>query len=118
MFVSLLACLFVGLFDYCLVSVFVGSFVRSFVRSFVVCLFVRFFVFFARAFVCSFARLFVYLSFAFVLRNSLVGNATARVRRNRIYEKMGGNGKEVDRQIGRHRTAKHKEPQKTAGVQI
>ena len=47
-----------------------------------------------------------------------MGNATARVRRNRIYEKMGGKGKEVDRQIGRHRTAKHKEPQEATGVQI
>ena len=45
----------------------------------------------------------------FSLAEFLVGNATARVRRNRIYEKTGGKGKEVGRQIG-HRTAKHKEP--------
>ena len=77
------------------------------------CLFV-----FARAFVCSCVRLFVYLSFNFVLRNFLVGNATARVRRNRIYEKTGGKGTEVGRQIGHHRTAKHKEPQEATGVQI
>ena len=52
------------------------------------------------------------------MRNFLVGNATARVRRNRIYEKTGGKGKEVGRQIGHHRTAKHKEPQEATGVQI
>ena len=46
-----------------------------------------------------------------------MGNATARVTRNRIYEKMGGKGKEVGRQIGHHRTAKHKEPKKATGVQ-
>ena len=74
--------------------------------------------FFARAFVCSFVRLFVCLSLAFVLRNFLVGNATARVRRNRIYEKTGGKGKEVGRQIGHHRITKHKEPQEATGVQI
>ena len=74
--------------------------------------------FFARAFACSFVRFFVCLSLAFVLRNFLVGNATARVRRNRIYEKTGGKGKEVGRQIGHRRTAKHKEPQEATGVQI
>ena len=68
--------------------------------------------------VCAFARSFVYLSFAFVLRYFFVGNATARVTRNRTYEKTGGKGKEVGRQIGHHRTAKHKEPQEAAGVQI
>ena len=52
------------------------------------------------------------------MRNFLVGNATAHVRRNRIYEKTGGKGTEVGRQIGHHRTAKHKEPQEAAGVQI
>ncbi len=47
-----------------------------------------------------FVRSFVCLSLAFVLRNFLVGNATARVRRNRIYEKTGGKGKDIGRQIG------------------
>ena len=47
-----------------------------------------------------------------------MGDATARVRRNRIYEKTGGKGKEVGRQIGHHRTAKHKEPQEATGDQI
>ena len=42
----------------------------------------------------------------------------ARVRRNRIYEKTGGKGKEVGRQIGHHRITKHKEPQEATGVQI
>ena len=90
--------------------------VRSFVLLLFACLCAC--LFFARAFVCSCVRLFVYLSFSFVLRNFLVGNATARVRRNRIYEKTGGKGKEVGRQIGHHRTAKHKEPQEATGVQI
>ena len=81
------------------------------------CLFVCLFVFCpcVRLFVRSFVSLF---SFSFVLRNFLVGDATARVRRNRIYEKTGGKGKEVGRQIGHHRTAKHKEPQEATGVQI
>ena len=70
------------------------------------------------SFVRACVRLFVYLSFGFVLRSFLVGNTTARVRRNRIYEKTGGKGKEVGRQIGHHRTAKHKEPQEATGVQI
>ena len=52
------------------------------------------------------------------MRSFLVGNATARVTSNRMYEKTGGKGKEVDRQIGHHRTAKHKEPQEATGVQI
>ena len=73
--------------------------------------------FFARAVVCSFVRSFVCLSLAFVLRDFLVGDATARVRRSRIYEKAGGKGKEVGRQIGHHRTAKHKEPKEATGVQ-
>ena len=47
-----------------------------------------------------------------------MGHATARVSRNRTYEKAGGKGKEVGRQIGHHRTAKHKEPQEATGVQI
>ena len=47
-----------------------------------------------------------------------MGNATARVRRNRIYEKMGGKGKDVGRQISHHRTTNHKEPQEATGVQI
>ena len=47
-----------------------------------------------------------------------MGNATARVRRNRIYEKTGGKGKEIGGQIDHHRTAKHKEPQEATGVQI
>ena len=42
----------------------------------------------------------------------------ARVTRNRIYVKAGGKGKEVGRQIGHHRTTKHKEPQEVTGVQI
>ena len=71
-----------------------------------------------RSFVRACVRLFVYLSFGFVLRSFLVGNTTARVRRNRIYEKTGGKGKEVGRQIGHHRTAKHKESQEATGVQI
>ena len=54
-----------------------------------------FVVFLARAFVCLFVRSFVCLSLASVLRFFLVGNATAHVRRNRIYEKTGGKGKEV-----------------------
>ena len=92
---------------------FVGSFVCSFVLSllfaclFVFCPCVRLF---DRSFVC--------LSLAFVLRNFLVGNATAHVRRNRIYEKTGGKGTEVGRQIGHHRITKHKEPQEATGVQI
>ena len=121
MLVSLFGCLlvcwflFVGLFDYCLVSLLVDSFVRSFVlsfvRSFVIylfpCLFVilpvrsfdrSFFLSFARLVVCLFVCLFMYLSFAFVLRDFLVGTATARVIRNIIYEKTGGKGKEVGRQ--------------------
>ena len=106
----MIACLFVGLLDYCLVSLFVGSFVPSFVVCLVVCLFVFLPV-------RSFVRSFVCLSLAFVLRHFLVGNATARVRRNRICEKTGGKGKEVGRQIGHHRTAKHKEPKKATGVQ-
>ena len=56
------------------------------------------------------------LSLAVVLRKFLVGHATARMRRNRIYEKTGGKGKEVGRQIGHHRTAKHEEPQEATGV--
>ena len=47
-----------------------------------------------------------------------MGNATAHVRRNCIYEKTGGKGTEVGRQIGHHRTAKHKESQEATGVQI
>ena len=66
----------------------------------------------------SFVRSYVCFSFAFVLRNFLVGHATARVSRNRIYEKTGGKGKEVGRQVGHHRTAKHTEPQEATGVQI
>ena len=76
----------------------------------------------ARAFMSSFVRWlissFVCLSFAFVLRGFFVGSDTARVRRNRIYEKSGGKGKEAGRQIGHHCTAKHKEPQEATGVQI
>ena len=72
---------------------------------------------FVRSFVLSLVCLLLSLSFAFVLRNFLVRNATARVGRNRIYEKTGGKGKEVGRQIGHHRTAKHKEPKKATGVQ-
>ena len=63
-----------------------------------------------------FVRVFVCLSLAFALRNFLVGHATARVSGNRIYEKTGGKGKEVGRQRGHHRTAKHKEPQEATGV--
>ena len=37
-----------------------------------------------------------------------MGSDTARVTRNRIYEKSGGKGKQVGRKIGHHRTAKHK----------
>ena len=40
-----------------------------------------------------------------------MGNAKARMRRNRIYEKTSGKGKDVGKQIGHHRIAKHKEPQ-------
>ena len=58
------------------------------------------------------------MSFAFGLRDFFMGSDTARVTRNRIYEKAGGKGKEVGRQIGHHRTAKHKEPQDATGVQI
>ena len=47
-----------------------------------------------------------------------MGNATARVTRNLIYEKTGGKGKEVGRQIGHLRPTKHKEPQEATGVQI
>ena len=47
-----------------------------------------------------------------------MGSAMARVTRNRIYEKAGGKGKEVGRQIGHHRIKEHKEPQKATGVQI
>ena len=47
-----------------------------------------------------------------------MGSAMARVTRNRIYEKLGGKGKEVGRQIGHHRITKHKEPQEATGVQI
>ena len=46
----------------------------------------------------SFACLFLSLSFAFVLRNFLVGNDTARVGRNRICEKTGGKSKETTAQ--------------------
>ena len=96
---------------------FVGSFVRSFVRSFVVCLFVCLFVFLpVRSLVRSFVSLFVchwLLSCGITL-----GHAMARVSRNHIYEKTGGKGTEVGRQIGHHRTAKHKEPQEATGVQI
>ena len=91
-------------------------FVRSFFRSFFCCLLVCVLVSFLP--VRSFVRSFVCLSLAFVLRNFLAGNATARVRRNCIYEKKGGKGKEVGRQIGHHRTAKYKEPQEATGVQI
>ena len=73
------------------------------------------FAFLARALVCSFVRLFV---IGFCLAEFPCGNAAARVRRDRIYEKTGGKGKEVGRQIGHHRTAKHKEPQEATGVQI
>ena len=48
------------------------------------------------------------MSFVVALRDFFVGSAMARVTRNRIYEKAGGKGKEVGRQIGHHRTAKHK----------
>ena len=73
--------------------------VRSFVLSFVLLLFacLRACLFFVRAFVCSSVRSFVYLSFAFMLRKFLVGNAMARVRRNRIY-------KRVRRLVGRYAT--------------
>ena len=69
-------------------------------------------LFFIRSFVCLFVcRL---LSSC---RISL-WEVLQRVTKNRIYEKMGGKGKEVGRQIGHHRTAKHKEPQEATGVQI
>ena len=58
------------------------------------------------------------MSFAFALRDFFEGSAMARVTRNRIYEKAGGKGKEVGRQIGHHRITKHKEPQEATGVQI
>ena len=81
-------------------------FVRSIVRSSV------------RSLVSLFVCLFVCLSFVVVLRDFFVGSAMARVTRNRIYEKAGGKGKEVGRQIGHHRITKHKEPQEATGVQI
>ena len=97
------ACLLVCL----LASLLASSFVRFFVR-----LIVHLRLFFIRSFLCLFVcRLLssCRISLWEVLR---------RVTRNCIYEKMGGKGKEVDRQIGRHRAAKHKEPQEATGVQI
>ena len=72
-----------------------------------------------RSFVRSFVCLFVA---GFCLAEFPCGKCYgARERRNRIYEKTGGKGKEIGipgRQIGHHRTAKHKEPQEATGVQI
>ena len=110
MIAASLICLFVSSFVRC----FVGSLVRSLFACLCACLFFLP----VRSFVRSFVCLFVCLSLAYVLQHFLVGNATARVRRNRIYEKTGGKGKEVGRQIGHHRTAKHKESQEATGVQI
>ena len=67
----------------------VHSFLRSFFPSFVRLL----------------VRLFVYLFVVcFLLRDIHVGNATARVRRNRIYEATGGKGQKVSRKEGRRRS--------------
>jgi len=65
-----------------------------------------------------FVCLLAYLSFAFVLRDFLVGNATAPVTRKRIYEATGGDGKELSRRIAHKHTVKRKEPQEATGVQI
>ena len=105
------------------------SSVRSFVRSLAgffawlcTCFFVHAFCSFDRSIVRSFLSLFVCLfvrlSFVVVLRDFVVGSAMARVTRNRIYEKAGGKGREVGRQIGHHRITKHKEPQEATGVQL
>ena len=69
----------------------------------------------ARMFVRSFVCLFVT---GFCLAEFPCGNAAARVRRDRIYEKTGGKGKEIGGQIDHHLAAKHKEPQEATGVQI
>ena len=78
----------------------VRSFFRPFVRS-CLCLFV-----------CVLVRS------IFVLRDCLVGNATARVIRNRIYEATGGKSQDVGRQIGHRHTVKDKGPQEATGFQI
>ena len=119
----LFVCLFVGLFDYRLVCLsvrrlirlFVRSFVRSFVCSLSSCLCACLLFWPVRSYVRSFVRLFV---IGFCFAELPCGNAAARVRRDRIYEKTGGKGKQVDRQICHHRTVKRKEPQETTGVQI
>ena len=78
----------------------VCSFAHAFVRSFF------------RSFVRSFASLFVWLV-ALFLRDSLVGNATARVIRNRIYEATGGQGSEkVSRKEGPRRPQGALEPKR------
>ena len=110
MFAHLLACLFLAclcllvwlfvcLFSYSITASFVSMFVSSLVRCVLVCVLVCYFVrAFVRSFVLSFVCLLLSLSFAFVLRNFLVGSDTARVGRNRIYEKTGGESKETTAQ--------------------
>ena len=117
------ACLFAGLFYYCLVSLFFGSLVFSFFRSFVRCLLVCVLVCMLVCFLP--VRLFSIRSFVCLFVCRLLSSCRISlwevlwgVTRNRIYEKMGGKGKEVGRQIGHHRTAKHKEPKEATGVQI